>query len=89
MFVDIADTCKNEWYICKLLINYGFGEAFLEYFESWSFSCENTNIGVPMFTFENTSLNKLDLLISVNRPRNWHVDILIIRKMISHQYEMK
>jgi hypothetical protein len=32
-------------------MNYGFGEAFLEYFESWNFSCENTNIGVPMFMF--------------------------------------
>jgi hypothetical protein len=33
-------------------MNYGFGEASLEYFESWNFSCENTNIGVPMFMFD-------------------------------------
>jgi hypothetical protein len=27
----------NEWYICKLLMNYGFGEASFEYFESCNF----------------------------------------------------
>jgi hypothetical protein len=38
-------------------MNYGFGEAFLEYFESWNFSCENTNIGVPMFMFDIRMIN--------------------------------
>ena len=42
-------TCKNEWYICKLLMNYGFREAYFEYFKSFNFSRENTNIDVSVF----------------------------------------
>jgi hypothetical protein len=38
-------------------MNYGFGEASFEYFESWNFSCENTNIGVPMFMFDIRMIN--------------------------------
>jgi hypothetical protein len=29
--------------MCKLLMNYGFREAYFEYFESCIFSGENTN----------------------------------------------
>jgi hypothetical protein len=34
-----------------------FGEGFFEYFESWNFSSENTNIGVPMFMFDIRMIN--------------------------------
>jgi hypothetical protein len=46
MFVDIADTKVPN------LINYGFGEASFEYFESCNFSRENTNIDVSVFMFD-------------------------------------
>jgi hypothetical protein len=29
-----------------------FGEAYFEYFESWDFSRENTNIDVSVFMFD-------------------------------------
>jgi hypothetical protein len=38
-------------------MKYGFGETSFEYFESWNFSCENTNIGVPMFMFDIRMIN--------------------------------
>ena len=46
-----------NWYICKLLMNYGFGEASFGYFESCNFSRENTNISVPMFMFDLRMIN--------------------------------
>jgi hypothetical protein len=62
MFVDISNTtiltfiwtCNNEWYICKLLVNYGFKEA---YFESCNFSRENTNIDVSVFMVDLRMIN--------------------------------
>jgi hypothetical protein len=38
-------------------MNYGFGEASFEYFESCNFSRENTNISVPMFMFDLRIIN--------------------------------
>ena len=35
-----------------LLMNYGFGEASFEYFQSYNFSRENTNIDVSVFMFD-------------------------------------
>jgi hypothetical protein len=39
---------RNRLFI-KLLMNYGFREAYFEYFESCNFSRENTNIDVSVF----------------------------------------
>ena len=47
----------NGIYICKLLLNYGFGEASFEYFESCNFSRENTNIDVSVFMFDLRMIN--------------------------------
>jgi hypothetical protein len=34
-----------------------FGKAYLEYFESCDFSCENTNIDVSVFMFDLRMIN--------------------------------
>ena len=41
----------------KLLMNYSFGEASFEYFESCNFSRENTNIDVFVFMFDLMMIN--------------------------------
>ena len=41
--MNITIKGKMQWYICKLLMNYSFREAYFEYFESCNFSCKNTN----------------------------------------------
>jgi hypothetical protein len=38
-------------------VNYGFGEASFEYFESCNFSHENTNIDVYVFMFDLRMIN--------------------------------
>ena len=43
--------------ICKLLMNYGFREAYFEYFESCNFSRENTNIDVFVFMVDLRMIN--------------------------------
>ena len=38
-------------------MNYDFGEAYFEYFESCNFSRENTNIDVSVFMFDLRMIN--------------------------------
>jgi hypothetical protein len=38
-------------------MNYGFREAYFEYFESCNFSCENTNIDVSVFMVDLRMIN--------------------------------
>jgi hypothetical protein len=38
-------------------MNYGFREAYFEYFESYNFSSENTNIDVFVFMFDLKMIN--------------------------------
>ena len=40
-----------------LLVNYGFGEASFEYFQSYNFSRENTNIDLSVFMFDLKMIN--------------------------------
>jgi len=43
--------------MCILLMNYAFGEAYFDYFESCNFSRENTNIDVSVFMFDLRMIN--------------------------------
>jgi hypothetical protein len=47
-------------------MNYVFGEAYFEYFESCDFSCENTNIDVSVFMFDLRMINENISLPSQN-----------------------
>jgi hypothetical protein len=54
---NISLPSQNIWYICKLLMNYSFREAYFEYIESCNFSRENTNIDVSVFMVDLRMIN--------------------------------
>jgi hypothetical protein len=53
-------------------MNYGFGEASFEYFESCNFSPENTNIDVSVFMFDLRMIKGgRDLCVFFTPERYW------------------
>jgi pimeloyl-ACP methyl ester carboxylesterase len=55
MFGSGYENCPE--FVCKLLMNYGFGGASFVYFETCNFSRENTNRDVSVFMFDLRMIN--------------------------------
>ena len=51
-------------------MNYDFGEAYFEYFESCNFSRENTNIDVSVFMFD---LRMINMSSECEYDWNWKI----------------
>ena len=55
--LNIYITCRNKWYICKLLMNYVLGKRILNILNRVIFFRENTNIDVSVFMFDLRMIN--------------------------------
>jgi hypothetical protein len=70
-------------YMHKLLMNYGFREAYFKYFESCNFSRENTNIDVSVFMVDLRIINmSSDLAREMDKTTNSQILIKMKTKTI-------